>query len=45
MRLRNRGTEAYKHSEYGDSITVERQLRMDGSGSYKIKGARGKGMG
>jgi len=35
--LRNRGTDAYKNEEYGDSILIERRLTKDGTGSYKIK--------
>ena len=39
--MRNRGTEAYRHDAYGDSIIVERQIRADGASHYKIKGVRG----
>jgi hypothetical protein len=37
IKLRNRGTEAYKHSEYGDSIVVERRIGREGGNSYKLK--------
>ena len=39
--LRNRGSEAYKPESFGDRIIVERQIKRDGSGVYKLKGARG----
>ncbi|SCV71036.1 BQ2448_3798 [Microbotryum intermedium] len=41
VKLRNRGPEAYKHHVYGDSITIERTLRLNGGGSYKIFNAEG----
>ncbi|KDE07849.1 hypothetical protein MVLG_01943 [Microbotryum lychnidis-dioicae p1A1 Lamole] len=41
VRLRNRGPEAYQHHVYGDSITIERTLRLNGGGSYKIFNAEG----
>ena len=40
--LRNRGSEAYRPEEYGESITVVRQIKDDGTGSYKIKGHKGE---
>ena len=42
--LRNRGSESYRPEEYGNSITVVRQIRDDGTGSYKIKGEKGERM-
>jgi chromosome segregation ATPase len=41
--LRNRGSESYRPEEYGDSITIVRQIKDDGTGSYKIKGEKGEG--
>ena len=41
--LRNRGSESYRPEEYGNSIMVVRQIKDDGTGSYKIKGERGEG--
>ena len=40
--LRNRGSESYRPEEYGESITVVRQIKDDGTGSYKIKGKKGE---
>lgn len=40
--LRNRGVEAYRPEEYGDSITVERVINYEGTGSYQIKNSRGE---
>ena len=37
IKLRNRGQDAYKPDDYGESITVERRISSDGSGSYKLK--------
>lgn len=42
IKLRNRGQDAYKPKEYGQSITVERRISSDGSGSYKLKSHDGK---
>ena len=41
VHLRNRGTEAYQHDVYGDTIIVERTISSDGSGSYKLKSSGG----
>ena len=41
--LRNRGKEAYRPDQYGSTIIVERTIRRDGTGSYKIKSSDGKG--
>lgn len=38
----NTGTDAYKPSEYGKEITVERTLFAAGSSKYKIINAQGK---
>lgn len=43
--LRNRGSESYRPEEYGESITVVRQIKDDGTGSYRIKGHKGKKVG
>ena len=40
--LRNRGKEAYRPDQYGKAILVERTIRRDGTGSYKIKSSEGK---
>jgi len=40
--LRNRGTDAYKPEEYGETIIVERRLTTDGAGSYKLKASDGR---
>ena len=37
--LRNRGTDAYMPDTYGHSITIERTLRSNGTGAYKISAA------
>ncbi|XP_078353144.1 structural maintenance of chromosomes protein 6-like [Oculina patagonica] len=42
IKLRNRGQDAYKPKEYGGTITVERRISSDGSGSYKLKSHDGK---
>jgi len=42
IKLRNRGHDAYKPKEYGQSITVERRITSDGSGSYKLKSHDGR---
>ncbi|RKO86787.1 P-loop containing nucleoside triphosphate hydrolase protein, partial [Blyttiomyces helicus] len=41
VKLRNKGQDAYKPEVYGDVIAVERNLVMEGSGSYKIRSAKG----
>ena len=41
VHLRNRGQEAYRPDVYGRTIVVERQIRADGTGNYKIKGLKG----
>lgn len=43
VRIRNRGPDAYRHSEYGDTIVVERKIAQAGSASgYKLKSHSGK---
>ncbi|KAJ7385875.1 Structural maintenance of chromosomes protein 6 [Desmophyllum pertusum] len=42
IKLRNRGQDAYRPDDYGESITVERRISSDGSGSYKLKSHEGK---
>ncbi|PRP80617.1 hypothetical protein PROFUN_11560 [Planoprotostelium fungivorum] len=42
IRLRNRGTEAYRHDAYGDSITIERKIKKEGSSTYALKSASSK---
>ena len=42
IRLRNRGQDAYRPDDYGESITVERRISSDGSGSYKLKSHDGR---
>ena len=41
VRLRNQGPDAYRPGVYGKSISIERKIVKDGSGSYKITGAAG----
>ena len=40
--LRNNGDDPYKPEIYGDKITIERKINIDGSTAYKIKNAAGK---
>ncbi|XP_074643898.1 structural maintenance of chromosomes protein 6-like isoform X2 [Tubulanus polymorphus] len=42
VKLRNRGPDAYKHGEYGDTISVERRFNTDGSSQYKIRSYDGR---
>ena len=42
IKLRNRGVDAFKHDEYGDSIIVQRKFSNDGGSSYKLKAKNGK---
>ena len=42
VQLRNVGTDAFKHSDYGDSITVERKISVDGGSSYRLKSVGGE---
>ena len=41
IKLRNRGVDAFKHSDYGDSIIVQRKFNNDGSSQYKLKSKDG----
>ncbi|KAJ8399397.1 hypothetical protein AAFF_G00411090 [Aldrovandia affinis] len=41
IKLRNRGTEAYKGEIYGDSISVEQHISSDGSRICKLKSKTG----
>ena len=41
VHLRNRGVEAYRPDVYDRTIVVERQIRADGTGNYKIKSLKG----
>jgi hypothetical protein len=34
--LLNKGLDAYKHAEYGDSITIERKIAKTGSAGYRL---------
>lgn len=45
VHLRNRGSEAYKPEEYGDTIICERTIRNDGTSCYKIKSHLGEHLG
>ncbi|WBW75403.1 Smc5-6 complex SMC P-loop ATPase subunit Smc6 [Schizosaccharomyces osmophilus] len=36
--ISNRGFEAYQRNVYGDSITIERTIRREGSSEYKLRG-------
>ncbi|EJT99973.1 P-loop containing nucleoside triphosphate hydrolase protein [Dacryopinax primogenitus] len=38
--LKNKGPEAFNYDIYGDYISITRRLTMEGSTSYKIKGAK-----
>ncbi|CAC5418017.1 SMC6 [Mytilus coruscus] len=42
IHLRNRGPDAYKPTEYGNTIIVERKFTKDGGSGYKIKSKDGK---
>ncbi len=42
VHLRNRGHEAYKPEEYGDTIICERVIKEDGTTAYKIKSENGE---
>ena len=41
VRLKNEGSDTYEHDVYGDSIMVERRIKLDGSGGYTIKSCSG----
>lgn len=42
IQLRNRGSDAFQHSKYGDSLTIERRISADGGSSYRVKSSEGK---
>ncbi len=42
IQLKNKGDEAYRHKEFGDSIIITRKFTMEGSSSWKIKSKDGK---
>ncbi|KAL9969413.1 hypothetical protein ACROYT_G021630 [Oculina patagonica] len=42
VQLRNRGSDAFRHKDYGDSLTIERRISADGGSSYRIKSSEGK---
>ncbi|OWF41408.1 Structural maintenance of chromosomes protein 6 [Mizuhopecten yessoensis] len=42
IKLRNRGPDAYKHEEYGNSIIVERKFARDGGSHYRLKSEDGR---
>ena len=41
IKLRNRGVDAFKHDEYGDSIIVQRKFSGDGGSQYRLKSKDG----
>ncbi|KAG0246017.1 Structural maintenance of chromosomes protein 6 [Mortierella sp. GBA43] len=42
LQLRNRGSDAFKPTVYGESIIIERRISNEGASVYKIKSAAGK---
>ncbi|KAI8438032.1 hypothetical protein MSG28_010684 [Choristoneura fumiferana] len=42
IKIKNNSSQAYKHDEYGDYITVVRHINSSGGSSYKVKNARGE---
>lgn len=42
VKIKNRGDNSYKHSQYGDSITIERLFSQSGVSGFKIRNANGK---
>ena len=40
--IKNKGTEAYKPKDYGDSICITRRFTKEGSSSYKMRSKTGK---
>ncbi|KAI5309994.1 Structural maintenance of chromosomes protein 6 [Ascosphaera atra] len=42
VRIKNGGDNAYRQSEYGESIIVERHFSRSGSSGFKLKNARGR---
>lgn len=42
VHIRNRGRDAFRPDTYGETITVERRIHLDGGGAWKIRAANGK---
>ncbi|KAK3592068.1 hypothetical protein CHS0354_019324 [Potamilus streckersoni] len=42
IKLRNRGSDAYKPEEYGDSVIIHRKFTTDGSSQYRLKSSTGR---
>ncbi|XP_013384924.1 structural maintenance of chromosomes protein 6-like [Lingula anatina] len=42
IKLRNRGSEAFKHDQYGDSIIIKRTMKAVGGSAYRLENAEGK---
>jgi hypothetical protein len=42
IRLRNKGADAYRFDDYGESITISRTLKKDGTTRYKTKSTKGR---
>lgn len=42
LRLRNRGADAFRRDEFGDSITIQRSIKREGASKYKLKAANGR---
>ncbi|CAK1601616.1 unnamed protein product [Parnassius mnemosyne] len=42
IKIKNNSSKAYKHSVYGDYITIVRNIPASGSSSYKVKSATGE---
>ena len=42
VQLRNVGTDAFRPSDYGESITIERRIAVDGGSSYRVKSSKGE---
>ncbi|XP_071963420.1 structural maintenance of chromosomes protein 6-like [Antedon mediterranea] len=41
IKIINRGTDAFKHDLYGNSVTVIRRINQDGQSFYKLKSEKG----
>ncbi|KAJ3561666.1 hypothetical protein NP233_g10057 [Leucocoprinus birnbaumii] len=42
IQLKNKGDEAYRHKDFGDSIIINRKFSAEGSSTWKIKNKDGK---
>ncbi|KAJ3316905.1 Structural maintenance of chromosomes protein 6 [Blyttiomyces sp. JEL0837] len=42
VRIRNQGPDAFRPEVYGSRISIERRIVKEGTGSYKIKSAKGE---